>query len=379
MNMQEVSSPSVPLVFSEAAPSRRFEVVLGIGLLLAILTIFWTQQRYPALLGKLHAGHAVKVAGTISFDAVLPVRCEMSLPERVGRTSVNWIWTNRFGMFFAIPFGAALMTLMGQAVRPKRFASPAANVLCGALAGAPMGVCTNCATPVAQSLLRGGASTRMTVAAMISSPSFNPVVVVMAFLLFPLPLAALRLAVAAGLLLLLPVLVPETDAPVRINPLGLPWERKVSLLSRSAGFGRQFVRNVAMVAWMTLPWLLLAAILGALAAELIPAYGTHLHATLLSVFAVAVLGTLLPVPMALDVALAFVLYRAGAPLALVSVLLCTLGPVSVYSLGALGKELGRGSMLRLAAATMALSSSRSSAYSDSVRPRFMARWRKATL
>jgi hypothetical protein len=35
-------------------------------------------------------------------------------------------------------------------------------------------------------------------------------------------------------------------------------------------------------------------------------------------------------------------------------LLCTLGPVSVYSLSALARQLGRDSMFRLAGATMAL-------------------------
>src|SRR5258708_19281760 len=95
-------------------------------------------------------------------------------------------------MYFALPFGAAMMTLLAGMAAPKRFSSAAGNVLCGAVAGAPMGVCTNCATPVAQSLLVGGASTRLTVSAMISSPSFNPVVLAMPFVLFPLPLAAMR-------------------------------------------------------------------------------------------------------------------------------------------------------------------------------------------
>jgi hypothetical protein len=59
--------------------------------------------------------------------------------------------------------------------------------------------------------------------------------------------------------------------------------------------------------------MLLAAFLGALAAELIPAYGTHLPVSIFGVICVATLGTLLPVPMALDVALAYVLYHAGVP------------------------------------------------------------------
>lgn len=351
MNAQDSTLPAANLSEAVATPTRRVETVLGMLLLAGILVTFWTQQRYPALLGKFHAGSGVKVQGVISFDAVLLVGAAMPLPQRVFRTSVDWLWTNRFGMFFAIPFGAATMTVMAQAVRPKRFSSAAGNVLCGAVAGAPMGVCTNCATPIGQSLLSAGASTRLTVAAMISSPSFNPVVLAMAFLLFPLPVAMLRVAVPLTLLLLLPWLVPETEQQLR--QIMLPWEQE-RLGKRIAGFAGGFARNLARVTWMTLPWMILAAVLGALAGELIPAYGTHVHASLLSIVAVAIFGTLLPVPMALDVALSFVLYKAGVPLALVTVLLCTLGPVSIYSLGALGKQLGRGSMFRLAGAAMAL-------------------------
>jgi hypothetical protein len=104
--------------------------------------------------------------------------------------------------------------------------------------------------------------------------------------------------------------------------------------------------------------MLLAALLGALAAETIPAYGTHLPVTLIGIAVVAILGTLLPVPMALDVALdvalAYVLYRAGTPLPYVAALLCTLGPVSVYSLSALGQQLGGKASVRLAGAVALL-------------------------
>ncbi len=324
---------------------------MALALAVAIAGIFWSQQRYPALVKKLHAGSGVQVKGAISFDALLPVRREMPLPERVGRTSVNWLYTNRFGMYFALPFGAALMTLMAATARPKRFESAAGNVLCGAVAGAPMGVCTNCATPIGQSLLASGASSRMTVAAMISSPSFNPVVVAMAFVLFPAQLALLRVAVPALLLLILPLLIAETKPQLRL--MSMPTDQP-GPGERVLAFAKTYGRNLLKLTWMTLPWMLLAAVVGAAAAEVIPAYGTHLHASVLGVLLVALLGTLLPVPMALDVALAFVLYKAGAPTPYVAALLCTLGPVSLYSLSALGKQLGRQASLRLAGATVVL-------------------------
>ncbi len=350
-----MSTLGTPQSSAHAIPRRTLEIVLAAAVALSIILIFWSQQRYPALLKKLHAGTGVTVNGAISFDALLKVTPAMPPMDRVFRTSVNWLYTNRFGMYFALPFGAALMTLLGGTATPKRFSSTSANVFCGAIAGAPLGVCTNCATPVAQSLIASGASTRLSVAAMISSPSFNPIVVAMAFVLFPLPFALLRTIVPALLLLALPLLVPEISAPKGMNPLnlGMPVIEQ-TLTSRLLTFLRVYLRNLVRLTWLTLPWMLLAAVLGALAAELIPAYGTRLPVSVLGVIAVAIFGTLLPVPMALDVALAYVLYREGVPGPYVAALLCTLGPVSVYSLSALGKELGRQASLRLAGATALL-------------------------
>ncbi|MGA9672956.1 MAG: permease [Terracidiphilus sp.] len=348
------TSPA-PLLSASPRPSdhRGLEIALALLLAVSIAGIFWTGQRYPALLKKLHAGQSLKVGGAISFDALLPVVPTMSLTERVGRTSVNWLWTNRFGMYFALPFGAALMTFMARTLRPKRFEHSAANVLCGAVAGAPMGVCTNCATPIGQSLLVSGASTRMTVAGMISSPSFNPVVLAMAFLLFPWPMAAARVLVPLLLLLALPWLVNETKP--KIKTANIP-DWNVKSRTPLSSVAASFLRNLLRLTLLTLPWMLLAAVLGALAAELIPAYGTHLPVSMLGVVAVAALGTLLPVPMALDVGLAWVLYRAGTPAPYVAALLCTLGPISIYSLTGLGQQLGFRTSFRLAATVALLGS-----------------------
>jgi uncharacterized membrane protein YraQ (UPF0718 family) len=333
--------------------ARTIEIALALILAAVFASIFWAEQRYPALLKKLHAGQALKVGGAISFDAILPSKPEMPLAVRVGRTSVNWIWTNRFGMYFAIPFGAAMMTLLARSRRPRRFEHAAANLLCGAVAGAPMGVCSNCATPIGQSLLVSGASTRLTVAAMISSPSFNPVVLAMAFVLFPRQMAVARVLVPALLLLLLPLLISESK-PAAIS-LDLPdWDApaRPPLLA----VGSAFLRNLFRLTLLTLPWMLLAAVLGALAAELIPAYGTHAPVSVLGIIAVAILGTLLPVPMAFDVGLAWVLYTAGVPTPYVATLLCTLGVFSIYSLSALGQKLGVKAAARLAGATALLGS-----------------------
>jgi hypothetical protein len=293
------------------------------------------------------------VAGTISFDALLKTDPGMPAAERIGRTSVNWLWTNRFGMYFALPFGAAMMTLLQLIQRPKRFGSAAANVLCGAAAGAPLGVCTNCATPIGQSLLLGGASPRLTVSAMISSPSFNPVVLAMAFALFPTTIAVMRVLAPAILLCILPMLVSD-DAP-RIKTLNL-MEERTPLRGKLAELVPQYFRNLLRITLLTLPWMILAAVLGAVTSELIPAYATGLPVSVLGVIGVAIFGTLLPVPMAFDVALAWVLFHVGVPAPYVTALLCTLGLVSIYSLSAIGQLLNVKTALRLGTAVATLGS-----------------------
>jgi uncharacterized membrane protein YraQ (UPF0718 family) len=157
--------------------------------------------------------------------------------------------------------------------------------------------------------------------------------------------------VPALVLLLLPLLVSESR-PALKSAIVPDWngESKKPILSVVTGF----FRNLLRLALLTLPWMILAAVLGALAAEVVPAYGTHVPVSALGVVAVAILGTLLPVPMAFDVGLAWVLYHAGVPAAYVTTLLCTLGVVSIYSLTALGQQLGRIAALRLAGAVALL-------------------------
>ena len=334
-----------------SASKRSLEISLAAIIAVSVLLIFWSQQRYPALMKKFHSGTHLTTQGPLSFDAIVAVSPEMPPATRVLRTGTNWMYTNRFGMLFAVSFGAAMMTLLAYTRIPTKFSSAAGNVLCGAAVGAPMGICSNCASPVGRGLLARGTSSRLTVAAMISSPSLNPIVLAMAFVLFPLPLAMIRLIVPIALLAMLPILVPEIDRKsIGIEPT--PLTRNMS--KRIGMFFVKFLENLARLTLHTLPWMLLAALVGALVGELIPAYGTHIPVSLLGIVCVAILGTLLPMPIAFDIALAYVLYHAGISTVYIAVLLSTLGPVSVMSLSVLGHELGHRISLKLGGATAIL-------------------------
>src|SRR5450755_3696950 len=104
----------VRIIDSSAWRTRTIAILLA----LAIAGFFWIDSRYPSLLKKYHAGSHVKVVGAITFDAVYSVDRAMPLPNRVWRTSVNWLHANEIGMTFGFFFAAAALTLL--ATMPRR-------------------------------------------------------------------------------------------------------------------------------------------------------------------------------------------------------------------------------------------------------------------
>ena len=173
-------APAIPFASTSSWKSRPLAVVL----LLSIGVYFWAGSRYPALYKKYSQGTGVKVTGSLTFGTVYAVDRSMPLPQRVGRTTVNWLQANEIGMTFGFFFGAAAFTLLTLLPR-WRTRSRYLNALIGAATGAPLGVCANCVVPIARGLYASGMSAESVLAAMFSSPSLNVIVLAMAFALFP--------------------------------------------------------------------------------------------------------------------------------------------------------------------------------------------------
>jgi uncharacterized membrane protein YraQ (UPF0718 family) len=337
-----VSAPSttlgfeLPAVRANAWRSR----ILAIVLISCIGGIFWVDSRYPSLLKKYHAGTHVKAVGAITFDAVYQVDRSMPLEQRVWRTSVNWLNANRIGMTFAFFFGPAALTFFAT-LRRRRTKSRHLNALLGTLVGMPLGVCANCMAPIARGLYASGMSTESVLAAMFSSPALNVVVLAMTFALFPLPLAALKVA---SVLLLIFVFAPfmakrqaqpafaEAECPVDLGT-SETWAHAL------VGTTKCYAKSFWIVFRVGFPLMLLAAGLGALAIELVPPEAIHAQVSVGGIILTALLGAFLPVPMAFDVVIAYIAMSGGVPLPYVAVILCTLGIYSVYSIAVLGKTI----------------------------------------
>ena len=312
---------------------------LAIILMVAIAGVFWVDSRYPALLKRYHAGTQVKAAGAITFGTVYAVDRTMPLTTRVSRTTVNWLDANRVGMTFSFLFGPAALVFLAT-VRRRRTNSVYLNALFGAAAGAPLAVCTNCIAPIARGLYASGMSIESVLAAMFASPALNVVVLAMTFALFPAPVALLKLATVLFLIFVFAPAVAlrqRESAAGFICPIEIPMEE--TWMQALVSTARSFVKSFWYVFRVAFPLMILAAVLGALVIELLPPQALIAQVTLGGILLVAIVAAFLPVPMAFDVAIAYIAMTKGVPLPYVVTILCTLGIISVFSLSIVGKSI----------------------------------------
>lgn len=313
--------------------------LLAILLMVAIAGVFWVDSRYPALMKRYRAGNQVKATGALTFGTVVDVDRNMSLRVRVWRTTLNWLDANRIGMTFSFLFGPAALTLLATLPR-RRTRSRWLNAMIGAAAGVPLAVCTNCVAPIARGLFASGMSTESVLATMFASPALNIVVLAMSFALFPASVAVLKLGTVLFLIFVCAPLAAsrgQTQPEAISCPIDVPasetWIQAFQHVARSYARSFWYVFRVAF------PLMLVAAVLGTLVAELLPAQVMVAPVTLGGIVLVALVGAFLPVPMAFDVAIAYVAMTRGVPLPYVVTILCTLGIVSVYSLAIVAESI----------------------------------------
>ena len=320
-----------------------YRILLALILLLIIGVYFWSQSRYPNLNDKALMGGAIQLQDSLSFEARYPVDPAWPVWKRIGYTTLNWIWTNRRGMIFGVLFGAAFLTFLRYLPR-RSFNNSFLNALTGFFMGAPLGVCVNCASPVAAGLYAGGMRVETTLAAMIASPTFNVIVLSILFSLMPFYLAAIKIALTLMIILIaIPLLcrfLPAEELQLAqssvssciINPLASETHHREPFIHSVPGFILDFLRDLWFIVKMTVPLMFVAGFLGSVFATVVPFdLVADLPVNLFTLTIAAIVGVIAPVPMAFDVIFAAVLLAGGLPVGFVMVMLFTLGIFSIYS------------------------------------------------
>jgi uncharacterized membrane protein YraQ (UPF0718 family) len=322
-------------------PYKRFSLILLS--VIALVTWFATTSRVPAINQKASSAGVLENSGKLSFDPVLELRGGEPYWQRVAYSSVNWANTNKKGMAFGICLASLLLPLLGL-VAPRLSRNRYLGTLSGALAGTPLGLCVNCSAPIATGIYHATRQAEAALALMVSSPTLNFIVITMSFALFPPYIAMLKIALSLLVILLIPLMVRgarlrEVDASRVAEACALPAPdlllqggSEESWSSAVAGSLKMFLKSLRYVVVRTLPLMVLAGILGAVAVHTIPFASFAQSETRFGALVVASLfGTFLPAPMAFDVITAQTLLVAGLPTSYVMTLLFTLGAFSVYS------------------------------------------------
>lgn len=356
-------------------PASRFfdrRIVLTSILTSVVALFFWTQSRYPALSDKAEMGGSTVVQG-IAFDEIVELLPSDGIWWELAANTLNWMYTNWKGMTFGILFAACALTLFSLIER-RSFANRWANAALGAAIGTPLGVCVNCAAPIARGFHSAGMRLETTLAALIASPTLNVIVVSMTFALLPFHLAALKLAGALAFILVgVPLLTRFVFAKEaaqtgdfiqqavkldedrswlarrmeRIRPPAVSahdvdtWPKAIRWLVATYG------RNLVFIGLITVPLMILAGFLGALAITFLPFselgelvdIPSGLWGSLALMTVIALVCIFLPVPIAFDVIMAVILVNSGWPAKYVMPLLFALGCYSVYSFLIVGRAI----------------------------------------
>ncbi|APX14305.1 FG-GAP-like repeat-containing protein [Tateyamaria omphalii] len=327
---------------------KRFAVALLI--ICALAYLFWTGSRYPSLDEKAMMSGAIQLEDPLSFEARFALANGMSTLERMFWTTLNWIDTNKKGMTFGILFAASFLTLAPY-LRRKTFRGGTPNAILGLVLGTPLGVCVNCAAPIARGLYSAGMRAETTLSAMIASPTLNIVVLTMLFSLLPFYMALAKIVLSLLVILVAVPLICRALPQVQIAdeelvcplPAAMPdGPRSEPLAQAILGVVRSFGANLWYIIKMTVPLMLLAGILGAVTATLIPQDQVVLLQFGIGVLVVvAIVGLFLPVPIAFDVVVTGALLAAGLAPGYVMALLFTLGIFSVYSFFIVAQSIGQ--------------------------------------
>ncbi len=338
-------------------------VAYAFALLATLAAAFWTIARYPDLDDKALMGGAITLEDPLSFEAAIPITEDQSVVERIAFTTLNWLDTNRNGMIFGVSLGAVFLTLLGY-INKRSFKGLFSNTLLGASVGMPLGVCVNCAAPIAKGLYAGGARAETTLAAMIASPTLNIVVLTMLFGLFPFYMALTKLVLSIlFILLVIPLIVrllpssqhvaAHTVGPAcSVETPAHPETQKTAFVS----FCRDYAANLWFIVRTTVPLMLLAGFLGAVLATLVPVdLLTDRPFLLFGAVVVALLGVIAPVPIGFDVVLSGALLNGGVDQGYVMILLFSLGIFSIYSFAIVLRTIGARAAMLVTAAVVVVS------------------------
>lgn len=323
--------------------------LIALGLALCILSVFLFSSRYPALISEYHRAenHTLveRDVGALSKDKMLSTDDLTTNVSMVFSTALNWLDTNKIGMGFGIIFAAAILLLMEQSSLLSLGISRRGlrGVFSGLVIGAPLGVCTNCAAPVSLGIKKAGGSYETSFTTLIASPSLNPIGLAIIFLVLPSTLGIMRVStILLFLVFILPLLVrlfaPEQAKLTASIPKQETKNTDVWFDSIKYCVSR-YIKYLGYISIRVLPAMIIIGLLAALLVTYFPLEKLLIleSSSVTAIIIAGIVGSLLPVPMFVDVLIVFLLLQLGLPLSIATTLIVTLASTSLFAIFVMGQ------------------------------------------
>jgi len=167
-------------------------------ILFFIALSFWSFSRYPDLYYEAERAErgilTSRTLGGITKDELITTNTTegknspSAILTTIGKTTLEWLYTNKEGMAFGIVFGGAFLALLLPFTTTKKYFAMKGlrGSLVGTLMGAPLGICANCVAPIGAAMKKKGMSLETTLSAMVASPNLNIVGIFIVLAVFPL-------------------------------------------------------------------------------------------------------------------------------------------------------------------------------------------------
>lgn len=277
-----------------------------------------------------------RATGSLMLRPYLAQRADQSALELVSKESFAYlriIWP-------ALVFGILIAAAARIAISPEWFARLVGTAgwqgaVSGAAAGAPLMLCSCCAAPVFEGLYERTHRLDASLALMLGAPSLNAAAMILTFMLFPLPIAAGRVAMTLIALAGLAVVGTRMTASPALQL------SEEELASKPQPLLGSYAAAIVHVAVRTVPLILVGIVVGIFLFNQAPGSAVLVHSN--SPFLVALVvgaALLLPVPTLFEIPLGYSLFVAGVPAGIIAAVLFAGPVVNLPSLLVVGRAAG---------------------------------------
>lgn len=326
MSSESRAAPSErrPLA-GEGAVARYLGLALLLGLVLGLICVKWSASS-RVLSSAAH--HALDIKSAPYLNPAM--------------LAATYAYFSKVGL--ALTFGIFIGGTLRVVVSPTKVAEwlggrGARSLLRGALAGAPLMLCSCCVTPIFSSLHRRGARLGPSLSVLFAAPALNIASLVLTFMAFPVKVAILRALAALTIVFGVAPLAGRIFESARRSE-GQPEtctvepEEPLTLKTLPA----RWARSVLHTAVTTIPIVFAGVLLSSLLLPRVSSLSSG--GILLAIVVAALVASVVALPTFVEIPIALSLLAAGAP-AGVAVAVLIAGPViNLPSLMVIVREVG---------------------------------------